>query len=149
MFRRTVQITWNRTALEAFLANINTDAQALSALDGLFASFYTDGPAGGGLDVAIGDYTVAALTAGVVLDAITVGPNLPGGPSLHQEIEVLAGPAPTDESLLGVLIRKAVGGPLWGVATFIDPVGIAVEGDGVSLDVILAMPSEWPTGVAE
>lgn len=150
MFRRTVQINWNRTALAAFLENLNDDAHTPHALDGLFVSFYTAGPAEGGLDAAITDYTTGDLTAGVELDAITEGPNLPAiGPSLHQETETLAGATPTPETLLGVLIRKAVAGPLWGVATFVVPVPIVLEGDGVSLDVILAMPQAWPTGVDE
>lgn len=144
MFKRTASVNWTTAGMQA---QLTTSAWT----DALFVIFYTAGPEPAPENV-LGDFTLASLgAAGQELDALVAGPTLDGGiPCVHQELSVLAGASPTNETLLGALItRTSAAGVLQAVVKFETPVPIVNEGDGLIWDVVVnTMPVSY-TGLAE
>lgn len=152
MFLKTALLTLTAVFVDAILDYLVSTAAPVTEgpLDGLAVKFYTAGPVPSD-SMVLGDFTLAALgNAGIAVDPWSSVMNLPGGrKGVHFEANAVAGAGPTAETLLGaVLVDAATGLVLKGAVQFDQPVPIAKEGDGVSLDLIFPQASSLQTGVA-
>lgn len=97
-------------------------------------------------DMVIGDLTPAALSTGAerVLNAIGDPINLPNNRlGMAQNVEWIAGAAPTEETIAGYAITTGDGLTLLAAERFdnAEQIAIGAQGDYVSIDVIVAVIS--------
>ena len=147
--RQTAEIVWNRAFLKTLFDTFVDEEAAGGGLSGLKAKFFTN-QVDVTPDSVLADYSdnLAALgTAGTDVEfaVVTVG----NGLGVKAQVEVIAGMAPDNETIEGILILNTAMDTVVGGRRFDTPVAIVHEGDGVSVDVIGGVSYRWESGESD
>lgn len=136
---------WNRTFLRAFVNLGDDTVGAAGPLDGTLHRFTTD-TITHTQDSALEDFTLADLAGSSTVALTYEGPVNLGTTQVGKktQIENIAGADPTVEGLTGVLVVNAAADDWVCYWKFPAAVGIAIEGDGVSVDFNVPFPFNTP-----
>lgn len=134
-------ITWNRTFLRDLADLMDDGVGAAGPLDGTLPRLYTDTTTFD-QDTDYGDITKATLLGSSTVALTYVGPVNLGTTQVAKktQIEAVAGSSPTAETITGVLIVNAAADDWVCLYKLPSPVGIALEGDGLSVDLQIPLP---------
>lgn len=139
--QKNTRVVWNRAALEELIGLGDDTVGAAGPLVGAVARLTT-------ATVTVNQDTLnAALTKAALLGtstvALTFSPIVNIGTTQigkKTQIEVVAGADPTSETITGALVMNAAADDWLAFAPLPEAIGIAIEGDGLSLDVTLPFP---------
>ncbi len=157
-FRQSVAPIISETTLKKVLQNLIIDIDALTTHQGEFfdasINLWTDVGLIPNRNTVFADVTVATFTGYAQVDIATwTGPvNLSAtDKALHAEANFIATatPAPA-ETIYGYILTDLAKVETKLIERFLDPVLITLDGDGLSLDVILNQADIWdvPPGVS-
>jgi len=146
MWRRSQETTWHRDTIGDILDAIATAAPLNEILNGAELRLYTNAfdpnP-----DMVPGDFTDATFAGyALVTPLVWSAPvNIdPVGRLVHVEGNFVAGAIAAPELVEGYVITTAAKAAVLLAERFVDPVNFVVNGDFLSLDVVLQLPYNWP-----